>query len=74
MTEMVSSSSMRGKGETELRQRLTGHEVGNDGHSQGEAYGPPRHFPTLHVGIGTSFLRVKMTRYRGFFVRSKLVM
>ena len=40
---------MRGKEETELRQRLTGHEVGNDGDSQGEAYELPRHFPTLHV-------------------------
>lgn len=33
--------------ETELRRRLNGHEAGNGGYRQGEAYGPPRQRPTL---------------------------
>jgi len=52
---------MRGKEETELRQRLTGHEVGNDGDSQGEAYELPRHFPTLHIQEEGRVCPVKMT-------------
>jgi hypothetical protein len=34
--------------ETEPRRRLNGHEAGNGGHGQGEAYRPPRQRPTLH--------------------------
>ncbi len=49
MTEIVTSGSMSGKVETELRRGLNGHGVGNDGHSQDQAYGPPRPFSTLHV-------------------------
>ncbi len=49
MTEIVTSGSMSGKVETELRRGLNGHQVGNDGHSQDQAYGPPRPFSTLHL-------------------------
>jgi hypothetical protein len=35
--------------ETESRRRLHGHEAGNGGYSQGEAYGPPRQRSTLHA-------------------------
>ena len=43
--------------ETELWRRLNGHEAGNGGHSQGEAYGPPRQRPTLQLRPRAGFIR-----------------
>ena len=47
MREICTLGAMWRGLETGLRQLLNGHEEGNLGHSQGEAYGAPRQSSTL---------------------------
>jgi hypothetical protein len=51
--------AMRRELETELRIRLSGHEGGNPGHSQGDSYGLPRQFPTLPPGTKQVILKYR---------------
>jgi hypothetical protein len=45
--EIRTHGSIGRESETDSRRRLTGHEAGNGGHGQVDAYGAPRRLPTL---------------------------
>ena len=53
MREIRTHGSIGRGPETGSRQRLNGHETGNGGHGQVNAYGVPRRSPTLPSGCST---------------------